>query len=109
MLKKLSIEYYDLKTIFDRIKINDLLFYCLYNHKIQLKDNNKLMLKSKIYQMSIHKLLKIKKYLKKNFKKDFISSSLAFFASSILFVTKLNEELRFYVNYRKLNALTRRN
>jgi len=59
--------------------------------------------------MSTHKLLEIKKYLKKNLKKDFISSSLTFFAFLVLFVAKSNEELRFYVNYRKLNALTCRN
>jgi len=109
MLKKLLIEYHDLKTIFDRIKINDFSSYRLYNHKIQLKDNDKLMSKSKIYQMSTHKLLEIKKYLEKNLKKDFINFSLALFAFSILFVAKLNEELRFCVNYRKLNALIRRN
>jgi len=67
------------------------------------------MLKSKVYQMLTHKLLETKKYLKKNLKKDFINSSLAFFAFLVLFVAKLNEELRFYVDYRKLNALTHRN
>jgi len=67
------------------------------------------MSKSKIYQILTHKLLEIKKYLEKNLKKDFISSSLTFFAFSILFVAKLNEEFRFCVNYRKLNALTCRN
>jgi len=59
--------------------------------------------------MSTHKLLEIKKYLKKNLKKDFINSSSTFFAFLVLFVAKLNEGLRFYVNYRKLNALTHRN
>jgi len=59
--------------------------------------------------MSIHKFLEIKKYLKKNFKKDFISSNSIFFAFLVLFVAKLNEELRFYVDYRKLNALIYRN
>ncbi len=59
--------------------------------------------------MLIHKLLETKKYLKKNLKKIFISSSLTFFAFFVLFVAKLNEELCFYVDYRKLNALIRRN
>jgi hypothetical protein len=59
--------------------------------------------------MSTHKLLETKKYLKKNLKKDFISSSLIFFAFFVLFVAKPNEEFRFYVNYCKLNALIRRN
>ncbi len=59
--------------------------------------------------MSTHKFLEIKKYLKKNLKKSFISSSLTLFAFFVLFVAKSNEELRFYVNYRKLNALTCQN
>jgi len=105
----LLIKYYDLKTIFDRIKINDFSFYRFYDHKIQLKGNDKLMSKNKIYQMSIRKLLEIKKYLKKNLKKDFINSSSTFFAFLVLFVAKLNEKLRFYVDYRKLNALTCQN
>jgi len=67
------------------------------------------MSKSRIYQMSIHKLLETKKYLKKNLKKNFINSSSTLFASLVLFVAKSNEELRFYVDYRKLNALIRRN
>ncbi len=59
--------------------------------------------------MSTHKLLETKKYRKENLKKGFISPSLAPFVFPILFVAKPNEELRFYVDYRKLNALTRRN
>jgi len=59
--------------------------------------------------MSTHKLLETKKYLEKNLKKGFISSSSTLFASLVLFVAKPNEGLRFYVNYRKLNALIRRN
>jgi len=34
ILKKLSIKYHDLKVAFDQIKINDLLSYRLYDHKI---------------------------------------------------------------------------
>ncbi len=49
MLKKLSIKYYDLKEVFDKVKINDFSFNRLYDHKILLEDNDKLMLKSKVY------------------------------------------------------------
>ena len=59
--------------------------------------------------MSENKLQKIKKYLEKNLKKEFISSSSILYALSILFVVKLNKSLRFYVNYRKLNVVTKRN
>ena len=56
-----------------------------------------------------NKLQKIKKYLEKNLKKEFISSSLIFYASSVLFVVKSNESLRFCVNYRKLNIVIKQN
>ncbi len=56
-----------------------------------------------------HKLQKIKKYLEENLKKKFITLSKASFASSILFVEKKDDSLRFCVNYWKLNALIKRN
>ena len=59
--------------------------------------------------MSTFKLMKIKKYLKKNFKKKFISLNFAFYVSSILFAAKFNKSLRFCVDYRKLNAIIKRN
>jgi hypothetical protein len=49
MLKKLLIKYYDLKEAFDKAKISDFSLYRLYDHKIQLEDNDKLMSKSKVY------------------------------------------------------------
>ncbi len=55
-----------------------------------------------------HKLQKIKNYLIKHLNKDFISSSSASYASLILFIEKKNNSLRFCINYRKLNALIKR-
>ncbi len=51
----------------------------------------------------------IKRYIKKNLKKRFIKLSNALFTSPILLVRKLNRELRFYMNYRDLNALIKKN
>jgi len=58
--------------------------------------------------MSSYKLQKIKKYLKKNLKKKFITLSKALFTSLILFVEKKDDSLRFCMNYQKLNALIKR-
>ncbi len=55
-----------------------------------------------------YKLQKIKEYLEENLKKKFIILSKASFASSILFVKKKDNSFRFCVNYRKLNALIKR-
>ena len=56
-----------------------------------------------------NKLQKMKEYLEKNLKKEFISFNLILYALSVLFVVKLNESLRFCVNYRKLNVVIKRN
>ena len=67
------------------------------------------MSKNRVYQMLIHKLIKTKKYLEKNFKRKFINSSFISFASSIFFAVKFNEKFYFCVNYRKLNAIIKKN
>ncbi len=56
-----------------------------------------------------HKLQKIKKYLIKHLNKEFIFFSFVSYISLILFAEKKDESLRFCVNYRKLNALIKRN
>jgi hypothetical protein len=52
--------------------------------------------------------LAIKEYLLENLDKGFIVPSLAPFASPILFVKKPDGSLRFCVDYRKLNQLTKK-
>ena len=51
----------------------------------------------------------IKRYIKENLKKRFIKLSNALFTSLILLIRKLNKELQFYINYRDLNALIKKN
>jgi len=55
------------------------------------------------------KLLKVKKYLNENLSKKFITSSQTFYFFFVLFALKANEDLRFCVNYRKLNVIFKRN
>jgi len=105
--KKLSIVYHNFLNVFDREKTTQLLSHQSYDHKIELEDENQSS-RSRLYFMSSHKLQKIKKYLEENLKNKFIIFSKAFFASSILFVEKKDDSLRFCVNYWKLNALIKR-
>ena len=51
----------------------------------------------------------MKEYLEEHLKKGFIVPSQAPFASPVLFVVKPDEGLRFYVDYRKLNVIIKRN
>ncbi len=106
--KKLLIVYHDFLNVFDREKATQLSLHQSYNHKIELEEENQFS-RSQLYLMSSYKLQKVKEYLKENLKKKFITLSKASFASSILFVKKKDNSLRFCVNYWKLNALIKRN
>ncbi len=55
-----------------------------------------------------HKLQKIKKYLIDHLNKEFIFFNFASYVSLILFIKKKDDSLRFCINYRKLNALIKR-
>ena len=59
--------------------------------------------------MLTDELKTVKKYLEDNLNKSFIQASSVLIAFSVLFVQKSEEELRFCVNYRKLNAIIKKN
>ena len=59
--------------------------------------------------MFSYKFEKVKKYLIENLFKNFITFNKASYFSSMLFAMKVNEDLRFCVDYRKLNVMTKRN
>jgi len=105
---KLFSEYHDYLNIFDRAMIDQLSSHRFYDHKIELI-NEEMFSRSRLYQMFDHKLQKIKKYLIKHLNKEFIFFSFASYISLILFAEKKDESLRFCVDYRKLNALIKRN
>ncbi len=105
---KLLSEYHDYLNIFDWAMINQLLLHHFYDHKIELIDEETLSW-SRLYQMFNHKLQKIKKYLINHLNKEFIYFSFASYVSLILFIEKKDDSLRFCVDYRKLNALIKRN
>ncbi len=86
---------------------DQLLSHRLYDHKIKLTDE-KMSSWSCLYHMSDYKLQKMKNYLIEHLNKSFISFSLISYASLILFIEKKDDSLHFCVNYRKLNALIKR-
>ena len=61
------------------------------------------------YLISKDKLLVIKKYINKYLNKGFICPNISLTATPILFTKKLGGGIRFYVNYRGLNAITIKN
>jgi len=105
---KLSSKYHDYLDVFDRVMTDQLFSHRFYDHKIKLIDE-KTFSWSCLYYMSDYKLQKMKNYLIKHLNKDFISFSSASYASLILFIEKKDNSLCFCVDYRKLNALIKRN
>jgi hypothetical protein len=106
----MSFEYHDFLNVFFKEKANILSSHRKHDHRIELeKDHESDHEYASLYNLSEEKLLLIKKYLKKHLNKEFIESSTTSYASLILFVKKSDEELRFCVNYRKLNAITKKN
>jgi len=104
---KLSLKYHDYLNMFDRAMTDQLLSHHLYDHKIELTDE-KMFSRSRLYHMSDYKLQKMKNYLIEHLNKSFISFSSISYASLILFIEKKDDSLCFCVDYRKLNALIKR-
>ena len=78
------------------------------DHKIELTEANTLGF-SHLNRHSLEELVAMREYLASNLAKGFIELSKSPFASPVLFARKGDGSLRFCVDYRKLNALTKKN
>jgi hypothetical protein len=105
---KLPSEYHEFLDVFDRAQSDKLPPNRPYDHKIELTSDSTPP-RCRAYRMSPAKLLKVKEYLNENLSKGFITLSQVPYSSPVLFALKANEDLRFCVNYRKLNAISKRN
>ncbi len=105
---KLSLKYQNFLDIFDWAQTDKLSSHRLYDHKIELTSDATSSC-CRAYWMSFYKLQKVKKYLNENLFKEFITLSKASYFSLVLFTLKANKDLRFCVNYWKLNAIIKRN
>ncbi len=105
---KLSLKYQNFLDVFDRAQVNKLSSHHSYDHKIKLT-NDVTSSKCWAYWMSLYKLQKIKKYLNENLSKNFITSSKISYFSLVLFTLKINDDLRFCIDYQKLNVIIKRN
>ena len=59
--------------------------------------------------MLTDELKTVKKYLKDNLNKSFIQINSILIVSFVLFVQNSEKKLRFCINYRKLNTITKKN
>jgi hypothetical protein len=104
----ISSEYHDFLNVFFKKKTNILSSHRKHDHKIEI-ETKKSHEYASLYNISKDELLLIKKYLQEHLNKRFIETSTASYASLILFAKKLGEELRFCIDYRKLNVITKKN
>ena len=101
-------KYHDFLNVFSKQNVDQLSSHRKYDHKIELM-KKKIPSKTSLYRMFEQKLKLMKTYLKKHFDKRFIAISTVLFVSPILFAKTSDGELRFCVNYRKLNEITKKN
>jgi hypothetical protein len=105
-----SFEYHDFLNVFSKEKVDILSSHRKHDHRIKLeKDHESDHHYASLYNLSEEKLQLVKKYFKEHLDKSFIESSIASYVSSILFVKKSEDGLRFCVDYRKLNAIIKKN
>ena len=90
------------------MKVTEFLPYRNTDYKLELTNNPRELPRNRVYFLLIPKLRVYKEYLTKNLKKGYIVLSGAAFALLILFTLKKDSSLRFYVDYRKLNILTKK-
>jgi hypothetical protein len=105
---KLSLKYQNFLDVFDWTQVNKLFLYHSYDHKIEFA-SDVTSSQCRAYWMFLYKLQKVKKYLNNFFFKKFLIFNKVSYFSFILFILKANENLRFCVNYQKLNAIFKKN
>jgi predicted aspartyl protease len=110
--KMLPPEYRKYHDVFSKAKSDKLPPYRpATDHKIDLTDDARPedLGYSPLYKLSLEELEVSRQYIIDNLEKGFIDASQAPWAAPILFVKKKDGALRFCVDYRKLNAMTRKN
>lgn len=100
-------QYHDFLCVFSEAESHILPPSRPYDHKIELETNSTLNY-GPLYNQSAEELQQVKQYLMENLKKGWIEPSKAPYSSPVLFVKKPNGGLRFCVDYRKLNAITKK-
>ncbi len=79
-----------------------------FDHKLRFDGPEPSIKTAHLYKMSTQELEKMREYLVENLKKGFIRPTDSPFSSPVLFVKKKDGSLRFCIDYRQLNALTKK-
>jgi hypothetical protein len=109
ILAKLPFNYADFVNVFSKSQSDELPPYRFSDHKIELLPDATPLRAHPLYSMSTEQLVALKEYLTKNLRKKWMIPSGAEYGSLVLFAKKPNGGLYLCINYRKLNAHTRKN
>jgi hypothetical protein len=105
----MSFEYHDFLNVFFKKKTNILSSHKKHDYRIKLeKDHESRHKYASLYNLLKEELLLIKKYFKQHLNKKFIEFSTTSYVSFILFAKKSDDELRFCVDYKKLNVIIKK-
>jgi hypothetical protein len=108
--KILPDQYKAFRDVFSKKVSDELAPHRPYDLKIELQGNvDEHLGYSPLYKHTVEELEAMKQYVYENLHKGFITPGTAPYASPILFARKSNGGLRFCVDYRKLNAITKKN
>jgi hypothetical protein len=101
-------EYHDYLLLFTKKEADKLPLHRHIDHEIPLEDGTKPSFRP-LYSMSASELKEVRAWLREHLSKGFIRASQSSAASPILFVKKKDGSLRLCVDYRALNAITKKN
>ena len=105
--QKLPRAYQAFQDVFSEAASNQLPPQRSYDHRIELETGLTLT-HGPLYSQTTAELQAMKKYLEENLDKGFIAPSQAPFSSPVLFIKKPNRQLRFCIDFRKLNLIIRK-
>ena len=101
-------KYMPWASVFSPVDVDQLPPHCPYNGNIKLEDGKSPPF-GMMYWLSPDECNALSEYIESNLKKGFIHHSISSATLPILFVRKKTRDLRLCVNYRGLNAITKKN
>ena len=100
--------YHNFLDIFSKENLDKISLHLKYNHKIELLEEDKDHSQTALCGMSKSQLKFVKKFLKEHLKKSFIEASRAPCSSPILLAKKPGGDIRFCVDYKRLNKFIKK-
>jgi hypothetical protein len=100
--------YYLFVEAFSKKKSDSLTPHRKGDFKVEPEDSKKPDWIPRLYRMTQEKMVEVKRWVTENLSKGFIKASQSPWASPILFVKKPGGGIRLYFDYRKLNAITKK-